>query len=248
MLSKGSAQQYGRFEWQEEELIRQMCQVNVKGKVVARGIVDADTEKELARMTIEFEGGTSAYIPLDDNAAAKLEAKGLPFFRLDSFVMNEDMKIPMRIADAIRLGILDTKTVQNIQEFPTVYSDPNWTFWHQIRRFFAHYTRDADAPIRWDGEGLHFWVPPVLHARRQTPRGNVLNPLYGTIYIGRSQMKKLKAFATEPTPWAAGNQVFQIRTSIYPRETILDYDNTWDVIGISKMGAAGFILGIPGRS
>ena len=52
---------------------------------------------------------------------------------------------------------------QDTEESPTVYSDPNWTFWHQLKRFFAHYTRDADAPIRWDGEGMHFWVPPVLH-------------------------------------------------------------------------------------
>ena len=230
------------FEWQEEELIRQMCQVNVKGKVVARGIVDADTDKELARLTIEFEGGTSAYIPLDDNTADKLKAKGLPFFRLGSFVMNEDMKIPMGIAEAIRLGILDTKTVQNIQELPTVYSDPNWTFWHQIRRFFAHYTRDADAPIRWDGEGLHFWVPPVLH--EHVKRLLVISSTLSTGHLHRAfPNEKIESLRTEPTPWAAGNQVFQIRTSIYPRETILDYDSTWDVIRTSKIGQR-FILGI----
>ena len=37
MLSKGSAQSYKSFEWQEAELVRQMCQINVQGKVVARG-------------------------------------------------------------------------------------------------------------------------------------------------------------------------------------------------------------------
>ena len=230
------------FEWQEEELIRQMCQVKVKGKVVARGIVDADTGEALARLTIEFGGGASAYIPLDDNTADKLKAKGLPFFRLSSFVMNEDMKIPMGIAEAIRLGILDTKTVQNIQELPTVYSDPNWTFWHQIKRFFAHYTRDADAPIRWDGEGLHFWVPPVLHAR--VKRLLVISSTLSMEHLHRAfPDEKIEVFRTEPTAWVPENQVFQIRTGIYPRETILDYDNTWDVIGISKIGQR-FLLGI----
>ena len=230
------------FEWQEEELIRQMCQVNVKGKVVARGIVDPDTDKELARLTIEFEGGTSAYIPLDDNAADKLKAKGLPFFRLGSFVMNEDMKIPIEIAEAIRLGILDTKTVQNIQEFPTVYSDPNWTFWHQIRRFFAHYTWDADTPMRWDGEGLHFWVPPVLHAR--VKRLVVMSSTLSTGHLHRAfPDEEIEVFRAELIAWVPGNQIFQIRTGTYPRETILDYDNTWDVIGTSKMGQR-FLLGI----
>ena len=230
------------FQWQEEEIVRQMCLVNVKGKVVARGVVDADTEQELARLTIEFEGGVSAYIPLDDNAADKLTAKGLPVFRFGPFVMNEDMKIPMEIAEAIRLGILDTQTVQNIQEFPTVYSNPNWTFWHQIKRFFAHYTRDADAPIRWDGEALHFWVPPVLH--ECVKHLLVMSPTLSDGHLYKAfPDEEIEILYTEPTPWVAGNQVFQIRTGIYQRETILDYDSTWDIIGVSKTGQH-FLLGI----
>ena len=230
------------FEWQEEELIRQMCQVNVRGKVVDRGVVDTDTGAELARFTIEFEGGTSAYIPLDDDAADRLKAKGLSFFRLDSFVMNEDMKIPMEMAAGIELGIFDTKTVQSIQKLPTVYPDPNWTFWHQIKRFFAHYTRDADAPIRWDGEGLHFWVPPVLHPR--VKRLLVISSTLSTEHLHTAfPDAEIEIFRTKPTAWVPENQVFQIRTSIYPRETILDYDNTWDVIGTSKTGQR-FLLGI----
>ena len=230
------------FEWQEEELIRQMCQVNVRGKVVDRGVVDADTGEALARVSIEFEGGTSAYIPLDDTAADRFKAKGLPFFRLGSFVMNEDIKIPMGMAEAIELGIFDTKTVQSIQELPTVYSDPNWTFWHQIKRFFAHYTRDADAPIRWRGEGLHFWVLPVLHPR--VKRLLVISSTLSTEHLHTAfPDEEIEVFRTEPTACVPENQVFQIRTGIYPRETILDYDNTWDVIGISKIGQR-FILGI----
>ena len=230
------------FEWQAEELITQMCQVNVRGKVVARDFVDAETGKELARFTIEFEGSTSAYIPLDDNAADRLIAKGLPFFRLDTFVTNEDMKIPMGMAEAIGLGILDTKTVEDIQAFPTVYSDPNWTFWHQLKRFFAYYTRDADAPIRWNGKELHFWVPPVLH-----PRVKYLLVVSSTLSEGHLHRtfpdEEIKVLHTEPTAWVASNQVFQIRTGIYPRETLLDYDSSWDFIGVSKTGQC-FLLGI----
>ena len=230
------------FEWQEAELIRQMCQINVQGKVVTDGVVDTDTGKELAHLRIEFEGGASAHIPLDDNAADRLKAMGLPFFRLDTFVMNEDMKIPMKIAEAIGLGILDTKTVQDLQKFRIVYSDPHWTFWHQLKRFLAHYTRDADAPIRWNGEELHFWVPPVLH-----PSVKRLLVVSSTLSEGHLHKafpdEEIEVIRTEPTAWLAGNQVFQIRTGIYPRETILDYDNTWDVIGTSKTGQR-FLLGI----
>ena len=37
-------------------------------------------------------------------------AKGLQVFQLESFVVNEDMRIPMSIERAIGLGILDMGT------------------------------------------------------------------------------------------------------------------------------------------
>ena len=138
--------------------------------------------------------------------------------------------------------IQDTKTVQESKELPTVYSDPNWTFWHQLKRFFAHYTRDADAPIRWDGEGLHFWVPPVLHP--SIKRLLVMSSALSEAHLRRAfPDETIEVFRTGPTPWATGNQVFQIRTDIYPRETLLDYDSSWDVIATSQTGQR-FLLGI----
>ena len=230
------------FEWQEEEIISQMCQVNVRGNVVTRGIVDADTGKELARLSIEFEAGVSAYIPLDDNAADKLIVKGLPVFRLNTFRLDEDMKIPMPMAEAIRLGILETKTLEDIREFPTVCSDPQWTFWHQLKRFFAHYTRDADTPISWNGKELHFRVPPVLHP--SVKQLLVVSSTFSEQHLRRTfGDETIEVFRIQPTARDSSNQIFQIRTDIYPRETILDYDSTWDVIGVSETGQR-FLLGI----
>ena len=151
------------FQQHEIEIVRQMCQVNVKGMVIARGTVDSETDRELARFTIEFEGGISAYIPLNNNAADRLTAMGLEVFHLESFELDKNIRIPMPIEQAIRFGILDMETVEKIQEFPRVYRTPDWTFWHQLKRFFAHYTRDADAPMIWYDNILMFWVPPVLH-------------------------------------------------------------------------------------
>ena len=135
----------------------------------------------------------------------------------------------------------DTQTLPDTKESPTVYSDPNWTFWHQLKRFFAHYTRDADAPIRWDGEGLHFWVPPVLHP--SIKRLLVVSSTLSEGHLHRAFPDEAIELRTQPTAWIAGNQVFQIRTGIYPRETLLDYDSSWDVIATSKTGQR-FLLGI----
>ncbi len=114
-------------------------------------------------------------------------------------------------------------------------SDPDWTFWHQLKRFFAHYTRDADAPMQWDGEVLRFWVPPVLHP--SVRHLWVTSPaLYGEHLHRTFFDSETEILPTEPIAWVPGNRVFQIRTGIYPRETILDISNTWDVLGVSETG------------
>ena len=228
------------FEWQAETLIEQMCQVRVHGRVVERGIVDTDTGKTLARFTIEFEGGAAAYIPLDDSAADKLRAKGLPIFS-QSFPLNEDFKILMPMAQAIALGVLDTETVESIQAFPTVCREQGWTFWHQLKRFFTHYTRDTDAPIRWDGEVLRFWVPPVLHA--SVKRLLLVSSVFSEQHLHRVfPDENLETYWTEPIPWSPDNRVFQVRTGIYPSEAILDYHN-WSNVRLSETGQR-FLRGI----
>ena len=223
------------FEWLEDEIIQQMCHVNVQGRVVARGVIDAETGAELARYTIEFAQGSTAYIPLDAAAADRLVAQALPVLHLKTFVPNEDVKISIPIADAIRLGILDAATPANILEFPTVCGDPNWTFWHQLKRFFAHYTRDADAPMRWVDKTLQFSVPPMLHP-------NIKHLLVTASVLSSEHLRRafpdteVEVLPPKPMAWVPGNRVFQIRTGIYPDHTIIDVNNTWDVFGLSKTG------------
>ena len=125
--------------------------------------------------------------------------------------------------------------VENIQEFPTICADPNWTFWHQLKRFFAHYTRDADAPMRWEDEVLRFWIPPVLH-----PSVRHLLVTAPALYDGHLRRtfldEETEILRTQPMAWVPGNAVFQIRTGIYPQKTILELSNTWDVGGVSEIG------------
>ena len=129
----------------------------------------------------------------------------------------------------------DAATVENIQTFPAVYADPNWTFWHQLKRFFAHYTRDADAPMRWEDEALRFRVPPILHPSVLYLFVNI--PAPDAEHLRRAFLDvETEILRTKPMRWVPGNRVFQIRTGIYPRETILDLSNTWDSLGVSETG------------
>lgn len=227
------------FQPHEETLIRQMCHLNLQCKVVTRGIVDSETGEELAHFSIEFEGGVSAYIPVDNKAADRLKAKGLPFFQPRTFVLNETMKVPMEMAQAIELGILDAETVENIQEFPTVCQNSNWTFWHQLKSFFAHYKRDADAPMRCDSQKLIFWLPPILHP--SVKRLLLISPTLSEQHLRRAFPDETIEFThLEPSAWLANNKVFQIRTGTYPLQTILNYDSKWDVMSLSKLGERFF--------
>ena len=230
------------FQQHEAVLIRQMCHVNVPGKVVERSAVDAETGAELARFSIAFDGGASAYIPLNANAEDKLRAHGLTCFRVDAFTPNEEIKIPMRIEQAIELGVLDTTTVQEIRKFPTVSKNPNWTFWHQLKLFFLHYTRDIDAPMRWDDETLRFWIPPMLHPNVR--RLLLIAPTFSERHIRKTfRGENIEIVDPGPIAWLPGNQVFQIRTGLHSLYTISNYDSNWDVFALSKIGER-FLFGI----
>lgn len=230
------------FQPHEAELIQQMCYLNIQCKVVKSGFVDSETGEELAQFSIIFEEGVSAYIPVDNNAAEKLKTKGLPFFQPRTFVLNEAMKIPMKMEQAIQLGILDTETVESIQEFPTVCQNQNWTFWHQLKRFFAHYQRDADAPMWCDSQKLAFRLPPVLHPN--VKRLLLISPELSEQHLHKIfPGEQIEFIHTKPSAWLANNQVFQIRTDTISRSVILNYESNWDTLYLSKLGER-FFFGI----
>lgn len=91
--------------------------------------------------------------------------------------------------------------------------------WHQLKHFFSHYQRDADAPMVWDQDMLQFWKPLAPDGKKVYPNG----------------VKDV-----ESEPWLAGNRVFQIRTGIYFLHQILNFDNSWDDLGFSEIGERFF--------
>ena len=230
------------FASEADTLVAQMCQVNVQGSIIKRGVVDEETGKALAEFSIAFEGGASAYIPLNKTAADRLTAQGLPHFQLNDFAVNADMRIPMPMSEAIVLGILDTTTVESIQAFPTVCRNPNWTFWHQLKCFFDYYTRDADAPMLWDERALWFWTPPVLHP--SVKRLVLMAANLSERHLHRAFADNtIKVIPSESATWGPGNRLFQICTGNYTLETIIDYDNTWNALRFSE-AAQPFFFGI----
>ena len=273
------------FRQHKDEIIQQMCYINVRGTVVPHKNVDPETGTELARYAIDFHSGATAYIPLDVNAEDKLKAMGLPFLphsmvvgtlrgflptnsvdseiastkedrasvggnsdsrqtaptgRDSEIASTKDIAIPMQMAEAIALGIFDIQTVEKINLLPTVCRHPDWTYWHQLERFFAHYTRDVDAPMWWDGEYLEFRMPPKLYP-------HVKRLLLISISLSEQQLhrvfpnEQMDVIRVEPTTWAPDNKVFQVRTSSESPHAILNYNLNSNVMELSKIGESYFI-------
>lgn len=69
-------------------------------------------------------------------------------------------------------------------------------YWHKLKKFFAYYKHDADAPIRWDDNVLAFWLPT---RKTDTPH-------------------------LKPEFWHPDNLIFQIRTGYHSYQSLFDYN------------------------
>ena len=127
-------------------------------------------------------------------------------------------------------------------------TNPDWTIWHQLKRFFEHYERDADAPMRWDGSMLQFWIPQIKDSEETETLNKVIEDNTITfseenlVYFKETSLNKV--IAAEPvefTPWLSGNRVFQARTGIYSVHELLNYENSWDDLSLSEIGQRFFI-------
>lgn len=228
------------FKQHEDQIIKQMRYINVRGRVVERPSVDTETETELARYAIDFQDGGTAFIPLDDDAEDSLHEMGMPTISLNSFTPNENVSIPIDITEAIALGILDVQTLESIEQFPTVCPYPDWTYWHQLEHFFTYYPRDVDAPMQWNSTHLTFWLPPRLHP-------NVKRLIFATTFFTEQQLRRIfpnenmDVIHLEPTSWKPDNKIFQIRTSSKSQNVTLNHNSHTNKLELTKIGERYFI-------
>ena len=160
-----------------------------------------------------------------------------------NFTDRDGSRMAIGINSAIRFGILDISTSENIEKAPNVYRDAAWTLWHQLKAFFAYYTRDLDAPMFVDDGILRFWLPPKIHQKIQelvfiSPAfsENCFKKVFPeeTVAVKRveSQGRSLQR-----------NKVFQLRSAPHISYAISNYEVNWDVFNFSKI-ASRFFHGI----
>ena len=109
----------------------------------------------------------------------------------------------------------ETKIIEQMLEFEPELN-PNWTYWHQLKYFFAHYTENVDAPMMWDEkvEALEFHIPPILHSK-------VKKLLLVAPILFKNDIRQcfpntsIEVLSTPQPPAIPGNKIYQIRTGIY---------------------------------
>ncbi|MDD9976015.1 MAG: type IV toxin-antitoxin system AbiEi family antitoxin domain-containing protein [Candidatus Poribacteria bacterium] len=138
---------------------------------------------------------------------------------------------------------IDGSTSENIEKFPSVYRDPEWTLWHQLKTFFAYYTRDIDAPMFVSDRILRFWLPPRIHQEIQ--HLVFISPAFSEECFKEVFPKEavsVKRVESPETP-LSGNKSFQLRSAPHISHAIANYEVNWDVFSLSKI-ANRFFTGI----
>ena len=149
-------------------------------------------------------------------------------------------KVAIDISGAIQRGVLDISTSENIEKLPNVYRDPEWTLWHQLKAFFAYYTRDVDAPMFVDDEILRFWLPPRIHQEIQ--HLVFISPAFSEdcfkeVFLEETvSMRRVESQETS----LSGNKSFQLRSAPHISHAIANYEVNWDVFSLSKIGSRFF--------
>ena len=156
-------------------------------------------------------------------------------------VEDADGCIGMSMKDAVAFGILNIDTVKSIKKIQPTLFNPNWTYFHQLKRFFEHYKHDADAPMRYEKNHLRYSIPPVLHPGIK--KLVILSPSLCEEHLRKvfpNEPFEIYNLGTKET--LAGNRVYQLRSEVHSPHSLLNYDLDWDALGLSSIGTR-FVIG-----
>ena len=157
-----------------------------------------------------------------------------------NYTGEDGSRVAMDIDSAIQYGILDISTPEDIKKIPNVYRDPEWTLWHQLKSFFAYYTRDMDAPMFVDDGILRFWLPPRIH--REIQKLVFISPTFSEDCFKEvfpEETVSVRRFESQEAS-LSGNASFQLRSAPHIFHAIANYEVNWDVFDLSKIGSRFF--------
>ena len=222
-----------------ETIHRQMQHLLFPGEIFKRGINDPQSGKPLAYYSIRFECGTDVYIATSDYAYKAL-------IKMEELCVGpreykkHDM-IEVTQEQAMRFGIYNVS-----QNRPEDYKKVGWvagssTHLHQLIKFFKNYTVNENSPMFYDGEDLKWYLPPTLHPnlKNLVMMSATLNLEHAKHSFPEIDEEDIATIQTQPTAWKPGSKVFQIRTGVYPRRSLMDSEQVDGAYEYSAMTDTG---------
>ena len=219
-------------------LSKQASRYRVSYERIGRGATDKDTGRVLARHSVMFANGVSAYVAIDYEEYETLLEKGLS--ALQPIEVSANGFMTLTPAQAFGLGVYEQSDLDELGMLPRLWEQSNWTPFQQLKAFVERYQREVDAPIWYDDGVLKWVIPPVVHSR-------VKHLVCMSATLQREAFERAfdsvpTAFIqTPPTPFVPGAKGFQVRTGKYPRGTLLDSvkneNGKYEYVGLSDSGA-----------
>ena len=219
-----------------ERLSRQASQYRVGYEKIDRGYTEIGETKPIAEHLARFDNGAAVYVAVDFDAYERFEE--LEISALQPMEIEAKGHLTLTPSQAFRFGVFTPDSEDAIRALPRIWEQSDWTPFQQLKIFANRYQRQADAPIWYQDDELRWVIPPIVHSRSKrvicmsaTLQREGFDRAFDSI-----PAEKRAFIETQPTLWVAGATAYQVRSGAYPRTSILDYDDQWNPVGISKTG------------
>ena len=219
-----------------DRLSRQASRYRVGYEKIDRGYTEIGETKPIAEHLARFDNGASAYVAVDFDAYERFEELGIS--ALQPMEIKAKGHLTLTPSQAFRFGVFTPESEDAIKALPRLWEQSDWTPFQQLKIFAERYQRQADAPIWYQDDILNWVIPPIVHSRSKrvicmsaTLQREGFDRAFDSI-----PAEKRAFIETQPTLWVAGATAYQVRSGAYPRTSILDYDDQWNPVGISKTG------------
>ena len=212
---------------------RQSTRYNVPYERLSRSATDKSTFEKLAHHSVRFENGKFAYVAVDFEAYELLKTKNL--LVVPPQEISEKGFLMLTPAQAFALSIYKPNSPEGFNALPRVFESSHWTPFQQLKRFIQRYPRQADAPIWYDNDTLHFVIPPVVHSRVKS-LVCMSATLQREAFLRTFDTLPTAFIKTPPTQWKEHKCSYQVRTGAYPRTSLLEYSSDWKVVGLKRTG------------
>ena len=212
---------------------RQSTRYNVLYERLNHSAIDKGTFEKLAHHSVQFENGVFAYVAVDFDAYEILKRKNLPVVPPQE--VSGKGFLMLTPAQAFALGIYKPNSPEGFNALPRVFESSQWTPFQQLKRFIQRYPRQADAPIWYYDDTLHFVIPPVVHSRVKS-LVCMSATLQREAFLRTFDSVPTGFIETPPTQWKKRARAYQVRTGAYPRTSLLEYNSDWKVVGLNRTG------------